>query len=238
MKRSVGICVVRFLIGCSLLCSCAGFDSTAFRLERRLAKPLPPLKVWFDEGSVEDFFMVDQVLMGGGRRHVLHPVWDDVREIVRRELHVFSGTSELEPPQGELNVRMTAMSQGVNGQWLVPMACSLSLLNLMGLPVLSQEAEVGLEITVKLGNEALGTYPGMARVTEWGAFFWGYSPVGGVETTWRVPLTRATVASAAIGALKIATRRMQQDADRLHKLIAKRLKKPGPSARSAERRAQ
>ncbi|MFC1707523.1 hypothetical protein ACFL59_12040 [Planctomycetota bacterium] len=227
-----------FLLVCSLpLCSCAHFFQSDYKLDRRLAKPLPALKIEFDEQSVRDSLWhyreeyadtrTSQSALGRETTSRIvdavrrDPAIGDVKEILRRELKRFAfregGRSA--PDDCSLVVRIAGTKHDVDSDgYFLPGILTLGLVYLLGFPAACEEATVGLVILVKRGEETVGRYTGLGERTRWSACYWGYYPSS---------LHRAAMASATLAALEDAMGRLEKDANRLRRrLSARRVTRP------------
>jgi hypothetical protein len=95
---------------------------------------------------------------------------------------------------------------------LAPTILSLTLLNFLGCPFASQSMEIEIEVTIldKMGR-VVKTYLGFGQSTEYGAFYWGYSPVGTGALSYNSHVGRAVSCSSLLEATQQIRRQIQHD---------------------------
>ena len=151
---------------------------------------------------------------------VLGILGTEAQEIIRREFArgAMVGAGEA---KGKIVFRITAKEHTANWLWAIPTVLTVMLNGVLGVPMASQTATIGLEAqVVDSTGRVLGTYSGSGAATEYAAFYWGYSAMSslakfGSVGKFRIALPRATIGHATLAALEDVLRKLSADSQRL-----------------------
>jgi hypothetical protein len=220
------------LVLSALLCGCRSSHRDNFALDEGIEPRLPPLWVVMDQESLV-LALGDTERLHDGQRirgiptTVAHPsraVLDAAILIEREVADRFLTEGPVGSRRGVMRIRATHRRKhyvGMGYAFVVVSVATLTAINLLGFPICSQSGTLRLEATITdLTGEVLGRYEGRGDVTEFAAYYWGYSGSGAARAMPGFPLGRATLNSAVVAALEEIRAKIQPQA----RMLAEKLR--------------
>jgi hypothetical protein len=213
MKRGHGVVVLSLVLGIS---ACASVDRSIFDPRAPVQARVLPLEIHIIDPNVDP-----STQLGDEPVQLLPTVRiSEARYIIKKDF----GRNVFEPGDprwGHLVVRV-GRSTHRNWGWFVASTCSLYVVNLFGLPVVSETSEVTLDIEIlDAQRRQVSRLTAKGTATEYAALYWG-RPVPGVRgldpATDYAELSGAQMehAEALRGALDDAKRQLETSANNIN----------------------
>ncbi len=180
--------LLSILFVASMLVSCKSVDYTIIEKKTILDKRVKPMHVNVDSKSIANFFSVDNYFADDER--------SDIENTIKNNFTFMSDSNDT-----FLNIQVKNLDADANYKWYIPAACTAGIINIVGVPVVSQtwKVELTAQVTAASGK-VIKTYSSAGEKTEYSALFWGYSPKkAGSLTSWS-ELRAATYLNAVVKA--------------------------------------